>query len=168
MSSQVAQAARRVQHDLCGVVVSAGLMQKTVKVRVGAQKWNKIINKWFAEPKHYLVHDPNSSLRTGDVVSIIPGWPTSQHKRHVVKKIIAPYGVPIEDRPPIPTLEELIAQREGKKEAKDERRASRRHQEEEKRKEEALKLHEKKEAKRSAQGGFRTEPRKTFVEDPNQ
>jgi small subunit ribosomal protein S17 len=45
MSSQVAQAARRVKHELRGVVVSAGLMQKTVKVRVGAQKWNKIINK---------------------------------------------------------------------------------------------------------------------------
>ena len=45
MSSQVAKAARRVTHELHGVVVSAGLMQKTVKVRVGGQKWNKIINK---------------------------------------------------------------------------------------------------------------------------
>jgi len=45
MSSQVAQAARRVTHELHGVVVSAGLMQKTVKVRVGSQKWNKTVNK---------------------------------------------------------------------------------------------------------------------------
>jgi hypothetical protein len=45
MSSQVAKAARRVTHELHGIVVSAGLMQKTVKVRVGGQKWNKIINK---------------------------------------------------------------------------------------------------------------------------
>lgn len=45
MSSQVAKAARRVTHELHGVVVSAGLMQKTVKVRVGGQKWNKVINK---------------------------------------------------------------------------------------------------------------------------
>jgi small subunit ribosomal protein S17 len=97
----------------------------------------------------------------------MPGWPTSQHKRHVVKKIIAPYGVPIQDRPPVPILEELIAQREAKKEAKDERRAARKHQEEQKRKEEAQKLHERKEAKRLAQGGFRTEPKKTFVEDSN-
>lgn len=45
MSSQVAKAARRVAHELHGVVVSAGLMQKTVKVRVGGQKWNKVVNK---------------------------------------------------------------------------------------------------------------------------
>ncbi|KAM0249365.1 hypothetical protein ACHAQJ_009081 [Trichoderma viride] len=122
MSSQVAKAARRVTHELHGIVVSAGLMQKTVKVRVGGQKWNKVINKWFADPKHYLVHDPNSSLRTGDVVSIVPGWPTSKHKRHVVKKIIAPYGIPTEERPPIPTLEERIAEREAKQAAKGERR----------------------------------------------
>lgn len=140
MSSQVAKAARRVTHELHGIVVSAGLMQKTVKVRVGGQKWNKVINKvcdyaiatlhplpltspkWFAEPKHYLVHDPNSSLRTGDVVSIVPGWPTSKHKRHVIKNIIAPYGSPVEERPPIPSLEERIAEREGKRAVKAERR----------------------------------------------
>lgn len=45
MSSQVAKAARRVTHELHGIVVSAGLMQKTVKVRVGGQRWNKVINK---------------------------------------------------------------------------------------------------------------------------
>ncbi|KAF4121576.1 small subunit ribosomal protein S17 [Geosmithia morbida] len=126
MSTPVAKAARRVTHELRGVVVSAGLMDKTVKVRVGGQKWNKIVHKWFADPKQYLVHDPNSSLRSGDVVSIRPGWPTSQHKRHVVKQIIAPHGVPIDQRPPVPTLEELIAEREAKKMAKDERRAARR------------------------------------------
>lgn len=83
---------------------------------------NKYGSKWFADPKHYLVHDPNSSLRTGDVVSIVPGWPTSKHKRHVIKKIIAPYGTPTEERPPIPTLEERIAEREAKRAAKSERR----------------------------------------------
>lgn len=45
MSSQVAKAARRVTHELHGIVVSAGRMQKTVKVRVGGQKWNKNVNK---------------------------------------------------------------------------------------------------------------------------
>ncbi|CAJ0551593.1 Ff.00g055720.m01.CDS01 [Fusarium sp. VM40] len=150
MSSQVAKAARRVTHELHGVVVSAGLMDKTVKVRVGGQKWNKIVNKWFADPKHYLVHDPNTSLRTGDVVSIVPGWPTSQHKRHVIKHIIAPYGTPITERPPVPTLEERIADREAKKAAKDERRAVRRQEEESKIQEEKRLQNEKKEAKRRA------------------
>lgn len=45
MSSPVAKAARRVKHELHGIVVSSGLMEKTVKVRVGSQKWNKIVNK---------------------------------------------------------------------------------------------------------------------------
>ncbi|KAK7414115.1 hypothetical protein QQX98_006977 [Neonectria punicea] len=150
MSSQVAKAARRVTHELHGVVVSAGLMQKTVKVRVGGQKWNKIVNKYYADPKHYLVHDPNSSLRAGDVISIVPGWPTSQHKRHVVKHIIAPFGVPIEDRPPVPSLEERIAEREAKKAIKDERRAAKRQAEEEQRQEEKKLELEKEEAKRKA------------------
>ncbi|KAK2612153.1 hypothetical protein QQS21_001883 [Conoideocrella luteorostrata] len=124
MSSQIAKAACRVTHELHGVVVSAGLMQKTVKVRVGGQRWNKVVNKWFANPKHYLVHDPKSSLRTGDVVSIVPGWPTSRHKRHVVKHIIAPFGVATDQRPPVPTLQERIAEREAKKAAKDERKSA--------------------------------------------
>ncbi|KAG6988067.1 hypothetical protein FocnCong_v002965 [Fusarium oxysporum f. sp. conglutinans] len=113
-------------------------------------KWNKIVNKWFADPKHYLVHDPNSSLRTGDVVSIVPGWPTSQHKRHVIKHIIAPYGTPITERPPVPTLEERIADYEAKKAKKDERRAARRQEEENQRLEEKRLENEKKEAKRKA------------------
>lgn len=82
-------------------------------------------------PKTHLVHDPNDSLRTGDVVSIVPGWPTSQHKRHVVKKIIAPFGTPIEERPPIPSAEERIAKRDEKKAAKDARREARRAAEDE-------------------------------------
>lgn len=80
----------------------------------------------FTTPKTHLVHDPNSSLRTGDVVSIVPGWPTSQHKRHVVKEIIAPFGTPIEDRPQVPTEDERIAQRDQQKAEKDARRNARR------------------------------------------
>ena len=45
MANQVAQAAMRVKHELHGVVVSAGLMQKTVKVRVGNMTWNKMVKK---------------------------------------------------------------------------------------------------------------------------
>lgn len=84
----------------------------------------------LSKPKHFLVHDPSSSLRTGDVVAIVPGWRTSKHKRHVIKHIIAPAGVPIEERPPVPTLDERIEAREEKKRVKDERRAVRRGEEE--------------------------------------
>lgn len=43
-----------------------------------------------------------------------------------MKHIIAPYGSTIAERPPVPTLGELIAEYEGKKAEKDERRAARR------------------------------------------
>ncbi|KAK6213020.1 ribosomal protein S17 [Colletotrichum tabaci] len=125
MSNQVIAAARQVVRELHGVVVSAGLMQKTVKVRVGGQQWKQAVQKMFTRPKDYLVHDPNSSLRTGDVVSIVPGWRTSPLKRHVVKSIIAPHGIPISERPPIPSEEERISAKIQKREAKVARRTTR-------------------------------------------
>jgi small subunit ribosomal protein S17 len=60
------------------------------------------------------------------VIAITPSWRESQHVRHVVKHIIAPYGVGIDERPPVPPLEERVAEKTAKRESKDERRALRR------------------------------------------
>jgi small subunit ribosomal protein S17 len=145
-------------HQINAVVVSSGLMNKTVKVRVGVQKWNKHIQKvcsqslvyliltfneynisygrwerWkyiltlprpqdFNHTSHLLVHDPASSLRTGDIISISPGWRVSKNVHHVVKHIIAPFGEPIEARPPVPTEEERLEMRIVKRRAKVNRR----------------------------------------------
>ena len=51
--SPFTSAAKRVTRELHGVVVSAGLMQKTVKVRVGGRKWNSQVQKvwWFYTPR---------------------------------------------------------------------------------------------------------------------
>ncbi|KAL2170396.1 hypothetical protein VTG60DRAFT_4882 [Thermothelomyces hinnuleus] len=122
--SQAAKTAYRTFRELHGVVVTAGTMDKTVKVRVGGQRWNSFVQKFFDDPKTHLVHDPNNSLRLGDVVAITPGWRVSKTKRHVVKHIIAPgSGVPIEDRPPIPTEEERHAERAARRAAKEQRRS---------------------------------------------
>lgn len=51
----------------------------------------------------------------------------------MVKQIIAPYGESIENRPPVQSLDEIITEREAKKEARDERRALRKLSEEEQR-----------------------------------
>ncbi|KAI0550905.1 hypothetical protein F4679DRAFT_582980 [Xylaria curta] len=124
MASEIAAGIRRAAKEMHGIVVSAGLMDKTVKVRLGGQRWEQRVHKWFKEPRYKLVHDPRNSLRQGDVVAITPSWRESQHVRHVVKHIIAPYGgVGIDQRPPIPTMEERAAERLAKREAKDERRA---------------------------------------------
>jgi len=71
------------------------------------------------------VHDPASSLRTGDIVAVSAGWRTSKHVHHVVDYIIAPFGPPIEERPRVPSAEERIREKEDRKRSKDERRALR-------------------------------------------
>ncbi|KAI5857291.1 nucleic acid-binding protein [Durotheca rogersii] len=116
--------ARHTAKELHGIVVSAGLMDKTVKVKLGGLRWEPRVQKYFKDPRFKLVHDPRNSVRQGDVVAITPTWRISQHVRHVVKHIIAPYGEPIEERPPIPTLEERVAERLAKRAAKDERRSA--------------------------------------------
>lgn len=163
MSTQrlAASASRQIN----AVVVSAGLMEKTVKVRIGQQKWNAHIRKvyslslllslpthkfsnilsyhpqlspgrnfqqsqrprltsyqHFNRTSHLLVHDPASSLRIGDIISISPGWRASKHVHHVVNSILAPFGDPIEARPKVPSEDERLATREAKRAAKEERR----------------------------------------------
>ncbi|KAL8804491.1 MAG: hypothetical protein Q9182_002498 [Xanthomendoza sp. 2 TL-2023] len=111
---------------LCGVVVSAGKMMKAVKVRSVKQIYDKFLRKHYTAYQSHLVSDPNSSLRTGDVVRIAARPPASKHLRHVVTQIVAPWGPPAEERPPIPTLEELDAQKKAKRKAKTARRSARR------------------------------------------
>ncbi|KAI2634512.1 hypothetical protein GGS21DRAFT_490570 [Xylaria nigripes] len=122
MAEEIAAGLRRATRQMHGIVVSAGLMDKTVKVRLEGHRWEERVHKWFKDPRYKLVHDPANSVRKGDVIAITPSWRESQHVRHVVKHIIAPYGVPIEDRPPIPSMEERAEQMLAKRRAKDERR----------------------------------------------
>ena len=58
-------------------------------------------------------------------MAISPSWRESQHVRHVVKHIIAPCGPGIEERPPVPTLEERVAAREARRLMLEARRAFR-------------------------------------------
>lgn len=54
MAQPAAQAAKTVFRrfrELHGVVISAGLMDKTVKVRVGGQKWNNWVKKVCLPPE---------------------------------------------------------------------------------------------------------------------
>lgn len=56
---------------------------------------------------------------------IAPGWRYSKHVHHVVTSIIAPFGTPVEERPPVPTEEERLEERRRKYEAKKVRREER-------------------------------------------
>jgi hypothetical protein len=52
-----------------------------------------------------LVNDPNSSVREGDIITMTPER-HSKHVMHTVSQIVAPYGIPISQRPPLATPEE--------------------------------------------------------------
>ncbi|KNG44382.1 nucleic acid-binding protein [Stemphylium lycopersici] len=94
-----------------GVVVSAGKMSKAVRVRVAVQEWNKKFRKHFPAPKTFLVRDPNNSVVEGDVVRITSGYRTSTAIHHVVTSIVAPFGEPVENRPPVLSQAQLDEQR---------------------------------------------------------
>lgn len=108
-----------------GVVVSHGKMDKTVRVKVAGQRWNKAIKKYYRADQNHLVHDPNNSLITGDVVEL-HRLKVSTQVEHVVSKIVSPFGNDsIESRPPVPTPEERLATYKRKRFIKLERRSLR-------------------------------------------
>jgi len=109
---------------LVGVVVSAGRMQRAVKIRTTKQRYNTFLRKQYREHPTHLVSDPRDSLRAGDIVRVVP-WRTSKLIHHVVSEIVAPFGVPLEQRPPVPRLEELEAKRAEMRREKTARRAAR-------------------------------------------
>ncbi|KAL1963996.1 hypothetical protein VTN77DRAFT_7542 [Rasamsonia byssochlamydoides] len=108
-----------------GTVTSVGLMDKTVRVAHRHMTWDRHIRKYYPKVTTYLVSDPRNSLREGDVIEFSSGAPKSRHVRHVVERIISPFGVPIEERPPVMTREEREAEWAAKRAAKLQRRYQR-------------------------------------------
>lgn len=72
-----------------------------------------------------MVSDPRNSLREGDVVEFSSGWRASKRVRHVVERIVAPFGTAIEARPAVMSQEERVAERERKANEKMVRRSER-------------------------------------------
>lgn len=79
----------------------------------------------FQTHESYLVSDPNSSLRAGDVVKIAAERKISRHIRHVVTEIVAPWGPSVDERPPVLSEEERMRRVREKTERKKERRRER-------------------------------------------
>ncbi|KAF2101780.1 ribosomal protein S17, partial [Rhizodiscina lignyota] len=105
------QAAQRQTKNAMGVVVSAGTMSKTVKVRITRPIWNKRVQKQFTTHIDHLVHDPSNTARLGDIVSIMSGFRVSTTVRHRLAAVISPVGAPLSERPPIPSASDLLLQR---------------------------------------------------------
>lgn len=62
----------------------------------------------FHSAEQHLVHDPNNSLVTGDVIEL-HRLQVSRRVRHVVASVVAPFGKPLDARPPIPTPDDRLA-----------------------------------------------------------
>jgi small subunit ribosomal protein S17 len=58
--AQAAKTATRTFRELHGVVITAGTMDKTVKVRVGGQKWNSFLKK-VRLPPSFLTWNPKQA-----------------------------------------------------------------------------------------------------------
>ncbi|PGH00319.1 hypothetical protein AJ79_08250 [Helicocarpus griseus UAMH5409] len=84
-----------------GTVLTAGRMDKTVRVKHKFMTYDKKLRKEFADSKVYKVHDPNNSLREGDVIQFSAGYRVSKTVRHVVERIVTPFGTPVEERPKV-------------------------------------------------------------------
>ncbi|KAL3456304.1 hypothetical protein BJX64DRAFT_270984 [Aspergillus heterothallicus] len=108
-----------------GTVVSVGRMERTVTVEHRHTMWDSYIRKNYPKITRFLVSDPRNSLREGDVIEFSSGAPKSRHVRHVVERIIAPFGDAIEDRPAVLTREERDAIRAEKRAVKASRREQR-------------------------------------------
>jgi ribosomal protein S17 len=100
-------------------------MDRTVRVAHRHTQWDSHIRKSYPKVTTYLVSDPKNSLREGDVIEFSSGYPKSRHVRHVVERIIAPFGEAIEDRPAVLSREERDAERVVKRTAKSQRREAR-------------------------------------------
>ncbi|KAF7115792.1 hypothetical protein CNMCM5793_003432 [Aspergillus hiratsukae] len=105
-----------------GTVVSVGRMDRTVRVSHRHTIWDPYLRKSYPRITHYLVADPRNSLREGDVIEFSSGFPKSRNVRHVVERIVAPFGCAVEERPPVMTREERDALRAEKRAAKWQRR----------------------------------------------
>lgn len=101
-------------------------MDRTVRVSFRHRAWDRHIRKHYPKETHFLVSDPNNSLREGDVIEFSSGAPKSRRVHHVLERIVAPFGTPIEKRRPVLSREERDQERERKWAAKYLRREERR------------------------------------------
>ncbi|KAJ9243271.1 hypothetical protein C8Q69DRAFT_90635 [Paecilomyces variotii] len=109
-----------------GTVISVGLMNRTVRVAHHHTTYDRLIRKTYPKTTTYLVSDPRNSLREGDVIEFSSGAPKSRRVRHVVERIVAPFGTPVEERPAVMSREEREEERARKREEKVKRREERR------------------------------------------
>ncbi|KAJ3113900.1 37S ribosomal protein S17 mitochondrial [Physocladia obscura] len=92
MSAAIAssKSASRPAQTFFGLVVSAKLMQKTIKVRVARTKMHPTVLKPITTHKNFLVHDAKESCVVGDWVRIDACRKQSKNKNFKLGEIVHP------------------------------------------------------------------------------
>ncbi len=84
--------------EFMGIVISAGKMDKTIKVKVESLYKHPLYKKYVKKVKKYLVHDPENKAKENDIVVIREGRPFSKLKRFYLAKIIShAKGLPVSE-----------------------------------------------------------------------
>eukprot|EP01017_Pseudomicrothorax_dubius_P028321 TRINITY_DN3360_c0_g1_i1.p1 TRINITY_DN3360_c0_g1~~TRINITY_DN3360_c0_g1_i1.p1 ORF type:complete len:182 (+),score=43.47 TRINITY_DN3360_c0_g1_i1:35-580(+) len=78
--------------EFLGTVISHGLTDKTVKVRVSFQHWNFKFARYLSRNSNFLVHDSENFCRTGDKVVIrLAIKKISKRKAYYVRNVFKAY-----------------------------------------------------------------------------
>ena len=137
-------------------------MDKAVKVRTTAQKLDPFLQKTFKIHPSYLLHDPNNSVRTGDVVRFqrFPVPTPSKRIRHMVTEIVTAYGPRLDERLPLLSeeereerLKEVVERRERRAKQKTERRETKMKEKEERRREAWREVRRRGKVRKDEEGG---------------
>lgn len=72
------------QQTVQGTVVKVGSAQ-TVRVATKVTKLHPLYQKRYTRTRYFLVHDPESNAKVGDIVTIVSCRPVSKLKHWVIK-----------------------------------------------------------------------------------
>ena len=87
MSETTETKTRGERRELIGVVVS-DKMDKTAVVLVERRFPHRLYKKFIRRRKHYYVHDPENTCRTGDQVRMVETRPLSRLKRWRLAEVL--------------------------------------------------------------------------------
>lgn len=76
------------RREFVGVVLTAGKLQKTIKVKVETTVMHPKYKKYIKRTKKYLVHDEENKANVGDRVIIREGRPFSKLKRFYLVRVL--------------------------------------------------------------------------------
>jgi Ribosomal protein S17 len=76
-------------------------------------------------PYFLRVHDHKDSCEIGDIIKLRSNWRVSKYIRHVITEVVTPFGKPLQERPAVPSIQQMQQEYEKWRIAKNLRQAAR-------------------------------------------